>query len=599
MPRELSIGTMIGEYHIRKVLGQGGFGITYLAFDEHLDRDVAIKEYFPKEFSHRDLGSTVIPNQDDQDRADFDWGMKHFVEEARSLTRFKHRNIVGAIRFIRENGTAYLVMEYCDGESLESLAKASGVVPENVLSPILSQLLDGLDEVHRVRLLHLDIKPSNIFIKKDGTVVLLDFGSARQAISSHTKSVRIASAGYGAIEQESADIDIGKLGPWTDVYGLGATLYRLMTGTRPQQATARLLQDTLPVPSAMAERGYSLGLVEAVTAALRLKPQDRPQSISEFRDLLAPQLAPKPVSESPASSGKGSTRWYPLAIAGVFLTVIALIGVNALIGFWAQPSESDSVVIERTRNPDPSISNGRGVPQGPEASVEIVLTRVRLPDGRSVTVDHLATWNRSEVSELARRRWNAGLYGQKPYASSTEGFRILTDSTASARRTPDVNAVPSISEPSTSTAPSMRRCPESLLEYRDRCLGELDNDLVRYVGEWRYNRPEGRGKLLYKSSGEEYTGDIVNGIAHGAGEWRFKNGATYTGEFSEGSWKGKGRLVDSNSAVRYVGNFDGARLVIGIKYSSDCRTVLFAGSFKDDFTPDVAYDLKPDLYKCR
>jgi serine/threonine protein kinase len=287
MPRELAVGTLIGEYRVKRVLGQGGFGITYLAYDENLDRDVAIKEYFPREFAHRDAGLTVTPNQDEQDRADFEWGMKHFVEEARSLTRFKHKNIVSAIRFIRENGTAYLVMEYCDGESLESVARATGgAIPENVLLPIANQLLDGLDEVHSARLLHLDVKPSNIFLKKDGTVVLLDFGSARQAISSHTKSVKIASAGYGAIEQESADIDAGKLGPWTDVYGLGATLYRLMTGSRPQQATARLLQDTMPPVGALSGRSYRAGAINAVTRALCVKPQDRPQSTAEFRRLL-------------------------------------------------------------------------------------------------------------------------------------------------------------------------------------------------------------------------------------------------------------------------------------------------------------------------
>jgi len=339
MPKELSEGTMIGEYRVKGVLGQGGFGLTYLAYDESLDRDVAIKEYFPREFAHRDAGRTIIPNQDEQDRADFEWGMKHFVEEARSLTRFRHKNIVGAIRFIRENGTAYLVMEYCDGESLEAMVKKAGSLPPHVLMPIVSQLLDGLDEVHRARLLHLDVKPSNIFVKKDGTVVLLDFGSARQAISSHTKSVKIASAGYGAIEQESADIDSGKLGPWTDVYGLGATLYRLITGSRPQQATARLFQDTMPALSSFAERGYSAGLINAVSSAISIKPQDRPQSIAEFRTLLSH------VSSIPAGSTSENTSlrddpslkdsWTPWA------PLLVVLGFVAFVVFWVNRSGED------------------------------------------------------------------------------------------------------------------------------------------------------------------------------------------------------------------------------------------------------------------
>jgi serine/threonine protein kinase len=380
MPRSLEPGIFIGEYRIERVLGQGGFGITYLAWDEELARWVAIKEYFPRGFAHREAGRTVTPNPDDQDRADFDWGMRHFVEEAKSLTRFRHRNIVGAIRFLRENGTAYLVMEYCDGESLEDRVKRDGALSSQELKPILDQLLDGLEEVHRANLLHLDLKPSNIFVKKDGTVVLLDFGSARQAISSHTKSVKVASAGYAALEQESADVEAGKLGAWTDIYGLGATLYRLMTGTRPQQATARVLQDGLVPLSEQTTVAHDPGLKKAVDAALNIRPQERPRSLQEFRRLLSlsttsPAESKSTSDDKPETSASRSlsrSEWLlPIPIVvGVLLAAFHLtrsnpddqgVAVNygsADEGVFVEPTLLDPPPL--TNNETPSFSSGVG-----------------------------------------------------------------------------------------------------------------------------------------------------------------------------------------------------------------------------------------------
>lgn len=492
MPIELSAGTMLGEYRIKGVLGQGGFGLTYLARDENLDRDVAIKEYFPREFAHREAGLTVIPNQDDQDRADFDWGMKHFVEEARSLTRFRNKNIVGAIRFLRENGTAYLVMEYCDGESLESLAKKTGSLSPDVLMPIVTQLLDGLDEVHRARLLHLDIKPSNIFVKKDGTVVLLDFGSARQAISSHTKSVKIASAGYGAIEQESADIDTGKLGPWTDVYGLGATLYRLMTGSRPQQATARLFHDTMPPLSSVAELGYSSGLIRAVTAAISIKPQDRPQSIAEFRNLLFPvdsnsarTTADKtPISDNPASEDS----WTPWATLWVVLGVI-VIGIvlanSSSNSSDAESSTQDSppvVLSEEDSPPDQTASSPTGVARCPATGV-----------------------------------W-------------TDCYGEFTDNEGNVYR---------------GMWKDNQRHGRGEAKYSDG---------ARYVGEYRRDSLHGQGEYFFKN-GNRYVGQFKNGLFDGEGTYYWADGSKHVGLWRRDQRQGYGVAYSASGEVIVSGNW--------------------------------------------
>lgn len=504
MPRELSVGSMIGEYRIMRVLGQGGFGITYLAHDENLARDVAIKEYFPKEFAHRDLGRTVIPNQDDQDRADFDWGMKHFVEEARSLTRFKHRNIVGAIRFIRENGTAYLVMEYCDGESLESLAKISGPLPEHVLIPIVNQLVDGLEEVHRARLLHLDVKPSNIFIKKDGTVVLLDFGSARQAISSHTKSVKIASAGYGAIEQESADIESGKLGPWTDVYGLGATLYRLMTGNRPHQATARLLHDTMPPLTSVSGSGYSAGLVEAVDASLRIKPQDRPQSIAEFRALISrPESTPvAPVDTSrEAESVEAAFPWRTPALVTLALIAGFMIFVAAdRDAPDGGPTEASSVDIPAPSNEQSIEESGGGA-----ADNAGVPSRCADDQGTEEFLRGTLTWdNCFGVIQVDAYKFEGLFKNGKKY----EGTETYAD---------------------------------------EQSRGD------RYVGRFRDGLRHGTGKY-YGKNGYRYEGGWRNGLMHGFGREIGANGTRYNGIYAEGKPTGRGILIFPNGD-KYEGNF--------------------------------------------
>lgn len=536
MSRELTEGSFVAEYRILRVLGHGGFGITYLAYDENLDRNVAIKEYFPREFAYRDANQQVVPNSDEQDRSDFDWGMKHFVEEARNLTRFKHRNIVGAMRFVRQNGTAYLVMEFCDGESLEAMARRIGSVPEYVALSILGQLLDGLEEVHRSRLLHLDIKPSNIFIKKDGTLVLLDFGSARQAISSHTKSVKVASSGYAAIEQESVDIDSGKLGPWTDIYGLGATMYRLMTGERPPQATARILQDALKPIEAVQPGQYPSNLREVIELCLRLRPLERPRSIDEVRGLLNRGSArgelehDKPPAESDAENTRGTARW---VVAGA----VAIASVIAAL-----------VLLDRQPSSERTVSSGAS---DSTAAVEIPAE--------------------PESSSVPAKRGN-----------DVEAPRVSA-------------VVPEVKK----IEPGLPECPQSTSSFRDGCIGDFENAAVSYSGEWRDNRPEGRGELRYKQTGERYIGGVMNGMPHGKGQTVFRNGARYIGDFDQGAWRGRGIFVDADNGSRYAGDFVGSRIVIGIKYSGDCQQVLFAGSFNEDFTPNTAYQLDTQLYRCR
>ena len=273
----LPAGYRLESFRLGSVLGHGGFGITYRALDEDLQQAVAIKEYLPREVAFRDQDSTVVPLSE-SDRETFEWGLERFLDEARTLARFRHLNIVGVRRFLRANGTAYLVMDYCEGESLESVLAREGTLPAERLEAMLKPLLDALRTLHVAGVTHRDIKPGNIYLRADGSPVLLDFGAARQALAQHSRSVTaMATPGYAAFEQYSTK---GKQGPWTDIYGLGATLYRCVMGQRPSDASDRMLEDDL-VPAVEAAAGrYPHPLLAQIDSALKMRPEDRPQSLS-------------------------------------------------------------------------------------------------------------------------------------------------------------------------------------------------------------------------------------------------------------------------------------------------------------------------------
>jgi hypothetical protein len=293
----LEVGHVLADYRITAILGQGGFGITYKAFDQVLEREVAIKEYLPRQFAWRQSSLTVVPRSDD-DSSTFTWGLTRFVDEARALARFKHPNIVSVLRFLEQHGTAYLVMEYEEGKDLERWVKGrSDAVPESTLvDGILMPLLDGLERVHDKGLLHRDIKPENIFIRRDGSPVLIDFGASRaHGAGAASQLTSIISAGYSPFEQYG---NSSRQGPWTDLYALAGTIYRVITGNAPVDAIARQ-QGQPMVPAVEAGRGrYSESLLAALDRALAIDPAERPRSAGEMRV----QIRGNSDSRAPADS---------------------------------------------------------------------------------------------------------------------------------------------------------------------------------------------------------------------------------------------------------------------------------------------------------
>lgn len=282
----LQVGSRLENYRILRVLAAGGFSFVYLAHDEN-DAPVAIKEYLPATVALRTAGNnegSSSPALAEAERGRFNSGMKCFIEEGRSLAHLAHPNVVRVLNFFRANETVYLVMRYERGRTLQEHIQARrGALEEPWVRSTFAQLLNGLREVHSSKLLHLDIKPGNVYVRNDGSPLLIDFGAARQQFSPEgVKLPPSYTPGFAAPEQHSGDA----LGPWTDIYAVGATLYACFAAGEPQRADARLKEDRL-VPARSAWKGkYSTQLLETVDWCLKLSHLDRPPSVFALQKAL-------------------------------------------------------------------------------------------------------------------------------------------------------------------------------------------------------------------------------------------------------------------------------------------------------------------------
>lgn len=300
---------------MERVIGIGGFGIVYQAHDSLLNRTVAIKEYMPTSMASRTDAQTVSLRAASF-ADDFENGKATFIDEARMLARFKHPALIEVFRFWEQNSTAYMATPFYDGQTLkERLRLSQGTLHESALKLILMPVLDALEHMHQEQVYHRDISPDNIMVTEDGTPILLDLGAARRLEELGAQAFTVlVKPGYAPIEQYAGDA-ANLQGPWTDLYGWGATAYFALVGKPPPPAASRIMNDSIIKLVGLKLPGYSHDFLAAIDATLAVRPDDRPQSVADLKMLLAietpqeliPDSLPEPVADSASQARTKAT----------------------------------------------------------------------------------------------------------------------------------------------------------------------------------------------------------------------------------------------------------------------------------------------------
>ncbi|MBU6258525.1 MAG: serine/threonine protein kinase, partial [Burkholderiales bacterium] len=291
-PSALPPGTRLGEFELLSLLGVGGFGIVYLAFDHALEREVAVKEYMPASLAGR-TETMHVSLRSQSDAETFELGRRSFMNEAKLLAKFDHPSLLKVHRYWEANGTAYMAMPVLRGRTVKDVRAAMTEPPDEAwLRALLEPLLGAIEKLHAADVYHRDIAPDNIQIEPDGRPVLLDFGAARRVISDKSQALTaILKPAYAPIEQYGEAGSV-RQGPWTDIYALGATLHYLLLGRPPAPATARAVHDEASALTRQALPGCSENFLRTIDWMLAPRPDDRPQSVAALREVLDGRVAP-------------------------------------------------------------------------------------------------------------------------------------------------------------------------------------------------------------------------------------------------------------------------------------------------------------------
>ena len=579
----LPVGTRLGDYRLDALIGHGGFGITYRAFDTQLAKFVAIKEYMPVEFAARRADGQVAP-RGSRFADDFTWGRERFLDEARALARFRHVHIVPVLRYFEANGTAYTVMEFEDGHSVAQLLRQPGrrLQPDEIRR-LTEGMLSGLGAVHAQGFLHRDIKPSNVIVRRDGVPILIDFGAARQAMGGRTRTLTsILTPQYAPIEQYAVD---GKQGPWTDIYATAAVLHHAITGSAPPEAVSRIGADPYrPLAASHGDR-FDPSMLSAIDRGLAFAPEQRPQSIAEWRTLFGGAL---PRAED-APTQRMMTESAPAPVAS-----------GPRLGGASRPPTEEI-------DADPLVVARKG------------FLRRRLPIVLLV-LGAVATWKyapqiRERLLGTPSVETQASLPSPVPIAVPTEPSRTAaTPAPVAPATTPPAAARPPAAAPEPSAqkalADQAQRAATEARAVFERA-DEASKAARAMAGEARIvaaraARPdlENSERLTY-GSGASYIGQVVDGKRQGlgvaelgngerqAGDWgadlmnglgtvRLADDTRYAGQWKEGKSTGLG-LREKPGVERSEGNFVGGRLEgLAVRRTLADPNVVQAGEFHGD-----------------
>jgi serine/threonine protein kinase len=367
----LAVGAQLQEFVVERVIGIGGFGIVYQAYDTLLRRTVAIKEYMPTSMAARGDGATVSLRSSSHSQ-DFEAGKAGFIDEARMLAQFKHAALIEVFRFWEQNSTAYMATPFYQGRTLKQrLRDTPGIPDEMTLKKVLLPVLDALEHMHAAQVYHRDISPDNIMVLEDGKPILLDLGAARRLETENAQALTVlVKPGYAPIEQYAGDAGVQQ-GPWTDIYGWGASAYFALTGKPPPPSASRIMSDSIVKLVDAKINAYSYEFLAAIDAALAVRPDDRPQSIAALKSMFTlelPAVEPErleqiesvveveksiqlqPVKERLAKVQVAPDK-KPKSGAGkstlVASLVACLVGLGATFWWFSQPTKEQSAKVEK------------------------------------------------------------------------------------------------------------------------------------------------------------------------------------------------------------------------------------------------------------